>query len=67
MTYRYVKQSGMGLRYDVFSSRDRRIAVAHNDVDAALVVKALNRQAGEFICTKCGLRQDADESKDFEL
>ena len=49
MTYRYVKQSGIGLRYDVISSSGRRIAIAHNEGDAARVVSALNRQAVEAV------------------
>lgn len=49
MKYRYVKQSGQGLRFDIISSSDRRIATACNEVDAARIVCALNRSEGEFI------------------
>ena len=67
MTYRYVKQSGQGLRYDVIAPDGMRECIAHNEASAARVVNALNRQEVEFICTKCGLRQDADEEKDCDL
>lgn len=42
MTYRYIKQSGQGLRYDVIAPDGRRMCIAHNKYDAERIVTALN-------------------------
>ena len=42
MTYRYIKQSGQGLRFDITDSQNNRICIAHDEEFAKIVVRALD-------------------------
>jgi len=42
MTYRYVKCSGQGLRFDILNPDNQRIAICWQEMDAKLIVERLN-------------------------
>lgn len=42
MAHRYIKQSGQGLRFDIFDSANNRICIAHEEGLAKKVVRALD-------------------------
>jgi len=42
MTYRYITQSGQGLRFDIMDAQNNRICVAHAEYVAKIIVRALD-------------------------
>lgn len=42
MTHRYIRQSGQGLRFDIFDSENNRICIAHKEEYAKKVICALD-------------------------
>ena len=44
MDYRYIEQSGQGLRYDVVTPGGERLCIAHSKRDAKMIVQSLNRK-----------------------
>ena len=42
MTYRYIKQSCQGLRFDIMDPQNNRICIAHEEDAAKKIVRALD-------------------------
>jgi len=42
MAYRYITQSGQGLRFDILDSENNRICIAHEEDAAKKIVRALD-------------------------
>ncbi len=53
--YRYIIQSGQGLRFDVMTPSNRRICIAHDEKDAKLIVQALNAEARKQSVVSAGM------------